>query len=923
MIIKNSTALPVAQAKDSKSHKKISSIGLLVIILSACIITSLITFLVVVKYQASKNSWTPSSSNLASWAHRKGYWSSIASVGPVKALLLAPKNILSFKLPEEIPKIAIDIKFKHLQKVFNKRDEALKLGLLVKGEDDFVPAIIRHGNRAIKVKLRLKGDATDHLQEKKWSYRVHVKGKDQLFGLRRFSIQAPWVRAFHGEMLFGETLRHVGVLAPRYFFVNVVINGDDIGVMAIEEHFSKELLENSGRREGVIVRFDDSLNWAQHILEDKQKRSLVGWTDFNYVKPFINSFGSSRIAKSEKLSKDLAIAVGLLRAFQKNEISASEVFDIEKIGSLLAVAEFWGALHSTAWQNLVLYLNPITMRIEPIGYDASLALKTRLSPGEIKIGHFDINKDLLSSPEIFSVYVKNLRNLAKDTLEGDLIAKLKGIEQKYLPILKKEAFLLSEFPWESIIERADNLLKVSQNEKKLLELVNYPNESPKNFPALLHAYNIENQGSSFLELENLTGFKVEVQSINWVSRNDGSSLSFNPVSKVEFPIKISPSTHSGIPKTLRLFYEPLKNQGNFSLQVTANIRGEKRLYKSLAIKYYPILTNNPIPASRLKEQLTQHPFLTFKENERSLHIKKGSWKVKGRLILPVGSSLTIAAGTTLEFEPEGGLIARGPLYFQGTESAPILLKGAEGQGDDALWQGVSVLASSKTSKWSQVTVLNTSGIKHAGWELSGGVTFYRSNINMDHCIFQGNRAEDALNIIHSKFQLASIEFRDTFSDGFDADYSEGKIENSSFENIGMTEGGDGLDISFSNVTVNSVRFHNIIDKALSVGEKSWMKATSIYIERSGTGVTSKDGSFLDISHSTIKQSKVAGMMAYIKKPEFGSASIEANNISFLGSAPETRLQNGSSIILDGKNLIEESIDVNQLYENFMRRGLPQ
>ena len=65
------------------------------------------------------------------------------------------------------------------------------------------------------------------------------------------------------------------------------------------------------------------------------------------------------------------------------------------------------------------------------------------------------------------------------------------------------------------------------------------------------------------------------------------------------------------------------------------------------------------------------------------------------------------------------------------------------------------------------------------------------------------------------------------------------------------------------------------------------------------------------------------MMAYIKKPEFGSASIEANNISFLGSAPETRLQNGSSIILDGKNLIEESIDVNQLYENFMRRGLLQ
>ena len=125
-------------------------------------------------------------------------------------------------------------------------------------------------------------------------------------------------------------------------------------------------------------------------------------------------------------------------------------------------------------------------------------------------------------------------------------------------------------------------------------------------------------------------------------------------------------------------------------------------------------------------------------------------------------------------------------------------------------------------------------------------------------------------------------------------------------------------VSFSNVTVNSVRFHNIIDKALSVGEKSWMKATSIYIERSGTGVTSKDGSFLDISHSTIKQSKVAGMMAYIKKPEFGSASIEASNITFTGSTPATRLQNGNSIIIDGKALKGETIDVKQLYETFMK-----
>jgi hypothetical protein len=155
-----------------------------------------------------------------------------------------------------LPEILIDIKFKHIRKLQQKRDEALTRGLLINGPNDFVPASIRHGGRTTKVKVRLKGDLPDHLEGSKWSFRIHVKGKEHIFGMRRFSIQNPQVRGFQGEVLFKETLRHVGVLAPRYFFVNVTLNGNSIGVMAVEEHFSKELLESNQRREGVIVSYD-------------------------------------------------------------------------------------------------------------------------------------------------------------------------------------------------------------------------------------------------------------------------------------------------------------------------------------------------------------------------------------------------------------------------------------------------------------------------------------------------------------------------------------------------------------------------------------------------------------------------------------------------------------------------------------------
>ena len=59
-------------------------------------------------------------------------------------------------------------------------------------------------------------------------------------------------------------------------------------------------------------------------------------------------------------------------------------------------------------------------------------------------------------------------------------------------------------------------------------------------------------------------------------------------------------------------------------------------------------------------------------------------------------------------------------------------------------------------------------------------------------------------------------------------------------------------------------------------------------------------------------------MAYIKKPEFGSARIKASNITFKGSSPSTRLQNGNSIIVDGKPLKGEKINVKQLYETLQK-----
>ena len=39
-----------------------------------------------------------------------------------------------------------------------------------------------------------------------------------------------------------------------------------MGIYAMEEHFSKELIESNSRREGVIVNFEDYLLWKKFPL---------------------------------------------------------------------------------------------------------------------------------------------------------------------------------------------------------------------------------------------------------------------------------------------------------------------------------------------------------------------------------------------------------------------------------------------------------------------------------------------------------------------------------------------------------------------------------------------------------------------------------------------------------------------------------
>ena len=149
-----------------------------------------------------------------------------------------PLNYIKGLLQESDP-IYIDIKQKDYEKLLQKRNQALKDGVLLKDEEDYVNAIISEKGNTVKTKIRLKGDWPDHLQRKKWSYRVKVKGDKTFRNMKKFSLHAPVTRNYIWEWVYLQLLKDEGLPSLRYSFRPLILNGNNIGMYSLEEHFDK------------------------------------------------------------------------------------------------------------------------------------------------------------------------------------------------------------------------------------------------------------------------------------------------------------------------------------------------------------------------------------------------------------------------------------------------------------------------------------------------------------------------------------------------------------------------------------------------------------------------------------------------------------------------------------------------------------
>jgi hypothetical protein len=810
----------------------------------------------------------------------------------------------------DVPEIVIDVPFKEISRIYRKRQEALAIGHLVQAADDFVKADIRLAGRNVPVKLRLKGDWIDHLQGRKWSFRIRVRSGDHLLGMRRFSIQNPATRGFQAEKMYFELLGGLSLMTPRYQFVNVTLNGEPMGLMALEEFFAKELLEFHRRREGVIVRFDESLVWNSR---DSLAGDPVGWNGSfdDYRNAAIDAIGSTKISESAALSEQYRVAQGLLKGFADGRLRASQVFDVQQLGRFIAASDVMGAWHATRWANLRFYLNPVTLKLEPIPFDATL--QEAFFDARSIVNSEPILLDMLRDPLVWEEYLATLELLLNLAREGVLQENLRAVEREWLDLLQTEFRLLGPFPLDYLLPRSEALYAGMSNlaASGSVNLAYFLPFEHGLYPVLAH-FEIRTSSGKWLQIENAIPRDVTVIGIDWVNDSTGARQSA-VVSAL--PIAVPPRGIGSMGQRLQTPLSASPGEG-WVLETRTKISGRSWVSTTRPVDVEPALDASPLPVGDVDEQVARHAFLHLDAATHTLRIARGKWVVDANLVIPVGYVLRIEAGATLRFAQDAALISYGPVEMAGTESSPILLV-----ADGTSWPGMVVLNAQGQSSLRHVTVAHTRSVSMPGWTLTGGANFYASDVRINNSQFLDSAGEDALNIIHSSFEIRDTLFEGTASDAFDADFSHGIVATSRFQNIGVAGGGDAIDVSGSILELESVEFVTISDKSLSVGERSEVTATHLDIAGTGTGVASKDGSLLTIRDSRIAAAGFAAMTAYIKKPEYGPARLVAENVSITGTDTPVVVQTGNQMTIDTIEVETQDVDVDALYETVMHPGL--
>jgi hypothetical protein len=586
-------------------------------------------------------------------------------------------------------------------------------------------------------------------------------------------------------------------------------------------------------------------------------------------------------------------ALSLYRDYVDGKLPPEDVFDLEQLARWWVLTNTWYGCHGVAYHNRRFYFNPTTNLLEPIAFDNAPEPAKRTAQSE---NCDSFVAKYLRGNEDFQRYVLEFsETLLAEYRTPEWQERFRQAQVAQLNLLALDRFQTQPLLARDLVQNLAYFLEALDFREEQRVVVETPRYSPTAYPeAPLHthmrAFLFPSESGLTVELKNLTHDPIRDIRLT-VSDGLGEPLVIDGPGMLPAYEQEGAVRHIAAIDIDRAFTIDTRVAIEYSFRDASHIAPAVTQFRGHDTGY----DNDFLQA------LAGRPGIVLDATDRSVIIGKSEHVIDRSLEIGKGWSVTLTEGATLNLVNGATLKIRGPLYISGSEAAPVIINvsAAPDYRGAGAWGGIIVSQSDRRSKVRHA-VLSGSGDQALAnrqdyYGITGCLSFYESDVDIIDSTFVDMHCEDALNIVRSDFTIAATAIERPRADGFDSDFSEGILRDSLFRNTGN----DAVDVSGTALTLQDVRFEEIGDKAVSVGEESILEASRLDIKFTSTGVASKDRSVATIRDSTFANISGSGLITYIKKSEYGSAAIDCRNCTFTDTVYIATNQRGSEIRIDG------------------------
>jgi len=725
-----------------------------------------------------------------------------------------------------------------------------------------------------------------------------VKGDKSILGLKTFSIQNPNTRSNMNEWFAHQILENEDLLTTSYLFVPVIINNEKMGVFALEEHFDKQLLESRSRREGPIVKFDESGYWE---AMNETNRSLDYFVNSADILPF----KKNRTLKSENLLHQFNQAQKAMVKYREADSEIEKYLDFESMAKYIAITDIVDGEHGLIWHNQRFYFNGITQKLEPIGYDCVFfdlnyveRLDKKLRGAErFSRGEMTPIDALFENRKFNALYIKYLIEYTSDDFIQNLIAQKEKEIQEYEKLFQFEDpsfkfdrnFLLENVRKVKVLIEEYGTTKKTSAGKVDSELISSVKENDLLKSASLKV-NVQAKNEETVDLLLRNYHLEEVEVIGYSLKSDKEKMiSMSPVKLKKYVTGTVDNKRITLPESTKRIFFKAKNCGD-------------KVFKMKLNKF-----SYPMPTS-VKSNFQMPKAVQLKS--KGYVISKGEHVVKTDIIIPEGTRFTIEAGAKINFINGAGLISYSPVSIKGKLKDSVII-----YSSDKSASGFTVMSNDDKCSLTYTRFDGFSSNQKNGRLLTGAVTFYESDVTINNCNFFNNNSEDGVNFIRSEIELNSCVIQNTTSDGLDADFCKGSISYCKL----IKTGNDGLDFSGCQISIRNTDLIQIGDKGISGGERSIVNAENVKVDVAYIAIASKDDSKVTVSELNVLKANTA-FVCYQKKPEYGPATVTVTSVNKKNWQNFSMVEKGSQLDYIGEEFLgERKFNIDSLYAIYEKK----